>query len=147
MHYNRSVAPFKFYPMHHSESFHPLLLPFLTDWLMKRWEIVKDVLINCKGFHLLHHKNGRWMWTWLWYLLKLLTSAKLLLCIDSSYTHTDFMCKLACVLGLLFGNTATDKIDIKMTILILIVKTFHHTQFKSWTTQYVRWYPGLWSRF
>ena len=39
------------------------LLPFLFDWLMKRWEIVKEVLTNCNGFttytYYIHHTNGR----------------------------------------------------------------------------------------
>ena len=39
-------------------------------------------------------------------------NAKLMLCTctDLSQVHGDFMCKLACVLGLLFANTPTVKI-------------------------------------
>ena len=42
--------------------------------------------------------------------IKTLTSTKLLLCTDSSQAHGDFMCKLACVLGLLFAKTVTVQI-------------------------------------
>ena len=44
------------YPLHHSESFHPSLLLFLFEWLMKRWKLLRGVSINCNSLYLLHHK-------------------------------------------------------------------------------------------
>ena len=57
--YHRSVVPIKTYPLCHSESFHPSLLFLLYYWSQKRWEIAKEVSINCNGFYLLCHTNGQ----------------------------------------------------------------------------------------
>ena len=46
MNYHKSVVPIKIYPLHHDESFNSSLLLFLFDWLLKRWEITKVVLIK-----------------------------------------------------------------------------------------------------
>ena len=59
MRYHGSVVPIKIYPLRHDESFHSSLLLFLFDWLLKRWEITKAVLINCNGFWLLRHASGQ----------------------------------------------------------------------------------------
>ena len=50
------------YPLRHSESFHPSLLLFLFDWLMKRWEITKVVSINCTYYVM---QVIKYMWIWL----------------------------------------------------------------------------------
>ena len=55
----RSVVLIKIYPLRHGESFHPLLLLFLFDWLLKRWEITKVMLINCNSFYLLRYASGQ----------------------------------------------------------------------------------------
>ena len=57
--YHGSVVPIKIYPLHHDESFHSSLPLFLFDWLLKRWEITKVVLINCNCFQLLCHTSGQ----------------------------------------------------------------------------------------
>ena len=58
--YHRSVVAVKIYPLCLSKSFHPLLLLFLFDWLMKWWQITKLVSINYYGFYsLLHHTSGQ----------------------------------------------------------------------------------------
>ena len=56
MYYHRFVVPIKIYPLHHNEFFHPL---FLFDWVAERWEITKEVFINCNGFYLLQHTNSQ----------------------------------------------------------------------------------------
>ena len=51
----------------------------LGDWLTKRWEIAKGMLINYNGFHLLITQMAKCMWKWLsGQPLKLLTSTVLL---------------------------------------------------------------------
>ena len=63
----------------HSEFFHPLLLLFLFDWLMKMWEITEVVSINCNGFYLLRHASGQmhvniYDYQWASCMLKLLAN-------------------------------------------------------------------------
>ena len=60
--YKRDIA------LHHSESFHHSLLPFLFDWWTKRWEITKEV--SMKHITLM----TKIMCTWLHHPLKLLLS-------------------------------------------------------------------------
>ena len=55
--YHRSVVLIKIYSLHHSESFPPLLLLFLFDWLTKRWKIAKEMSINRNSLYLLCHTN------------------------------------------------------------------------------------------
>ena len=58
-HYHRHVVLIVIYLPCHCESFHPLLLLFLFDWLIKRQESTKILSINFNGFYLLHHASGQ----------------------------------------------------------------------------------------
>ena len=48
--YHRSIVTIKIFPLD---------FLFLFDWWMKRWEITKEVSMNCSGLNLLHYGNGQ----------------------------------------------------------------------------------------
>ena len=111
-HKHRSVVPIKIHPLHHDESFHPSLLPFLFDWWTKRWEIAEEVLMNCMAYTHYVTLMAKCMCAWLHHPLKLLLS-KLLPCIDSSQPGWFHAETYMCILRLWFAYTAGAKIAIK----------------------------------
>ena len=96
-------------------SFYCSLLLFLFDCWTKRWQIAKQVSMNCNGLYLLCHAHSQMhvYCTWLHNPLKLLTSVILLLCTDSSQPGWFHVETCIHVLGSWFSNIAAAKTIIK----------------------------------
>ena len=122
MHYHRFIVSIKFYPLHHSESFHPLLLLFLFDWLMKRREITKEVLISSTYYVT---EIAKCTWIWLSVSQPLILTSAMLISPCSDWNHKLQAMVISCLdLSIFLGY---------------YVKSFSPCicQFKSWTTRYV----------
>ena len=98
--YHRSVVPIKIYSLPHGESFIPLNLPlFLVDLWAKRWEITKEISMNCNGVVAYTYNvtlMAKYTCTWLHHPLELLTST--MFCHKPIQVSQDgFVLRLICV--------------------------------------------------
>ena len=100
MHYHRSVL-IKINPLFHSETFHPLLLPFLFDWLKKRLEIAEEVSINYNGLSPCVMQIAKCPWTRLYHPLKVFPAQCFRHVATNSTQLWWFHVRLTCVLGVL----------------------------------------------
>ena len=97
MRYHGSVVPIKIYPLRHDESFHSSLLLFLFDWLLKRWEITKVVLIivMASSYYVTQVAKCTWIWLSVSQPLKLLSAMLISPCSDWNHklhaSHRHFM--------------------------------------------------------
>ena len=157
MHYHGSVVLIKISPLHHDESFHSSLLLFLFDWLLKRWEITKVVLIKltASSYYVTQvakcasgqmHVNmiiSEWIWLLVSQPLKLLSAMLISPCSDWNHklrtSHGDFMYAF---LGCYFGNTAAVKIGTRQIVTrhVRCYIIFTMYWFKSRTMRFTTFY-------
>ena len=132
--YHRFVDLITIYPLRHSDSFYLLLVLFLFDWWLNRWEIAEEVLMDCTTYICYISLMAKCMCTdyqaecFCCVLIQWFKSARIV-----SWFHVE---TYMCVLGLWFANTAVAKIVIRHCYYRLVYH-FHHVwvTFYAWTNR------------